>query len=96
MIDSSNVFKSLFLLNYISFRFLNRLEDLTTFLTFSFILRITESIGSSGVGVAVLCLAGREFPDTIGTVFVRGHLHFYMLRFVWMLMCNQFVCIPCS
>lgn len=51
---------------------LDYVMDHNWFISLSFLLRITESLGSTGALVAAFSITAAAFPKAIGTTFVSG------------------------
>jgi len=53
----------------ILFGFLDRIDDGTTFIALSFLIRIIEAMGNSGFLTASFSIIAKEFPDNVGATF---------------------------
>ena len=53
----------------ICFGLLNRLSDLTTFLSLSFIIRMVEAVGNSAFLSSSFTLVASQFPSSVSTMF---------------------------
>lgn len=65
----------------IFFGLLDFIDDRTTFIVLSFILRILESLGATAAVVSAFSLTGSMFPDSVATVFATLEI-FYGVGYI--------------
>lgn len=53
---------------------MDRIDDRTTFVALSFVVRIVEALGDAAFVTASFAIIAAEFPDSVATTFVRAIL----------------------
>lgn len=62
---------------------LDYVKDHDWFISLSFLLRMTEALGSTAALVAAFSITAAVFPNSIGTTFVSHYTHYYISLLVF-------------